>query len=170
MQNHHSVEEIYGYCADNWPETHTPEHLSVLCQQRLAQLDAQAIEQIAAQHQLTASEFDVLATLRRAPAPHVLNPTELQRSTLLSSGGQTKLLHHLQAKGMVKRSVAVTDKRSKLVHLTAKGKRHIEPAMAEVLQQHAANLTGAGLSDKEFKLWLKVLQKLLRARETDADR
>ena len=33
MQNHHSVEEIYGYCADNWPETHTPEHLSVLCHQ-----------------------------------------------------------------------------------------------------------------------------------------
>jgi hypothetical protein len=39
--------------------------------------------------------FDLLAALRRAGAPYELNPTQLMKATLLSSGGMTKRLDRL---------------------------------------------------------------------------
>jgi DNA-binding transcriptional ArsR family regulator len=47
--------------------------------------------------------FDVLAALRRSGTPYELNPTELSRAMLLSSGGMTKRLDRLEAAGLVER-------------------------------------------------------------------
>src|SRR3954464_3652322 len=48
---------------------------------------------------LQAGWSDILAALRRAGPPYELNPTQLMRATLLTSGGTTKRLDRLAAGG-----------------------------------------------------------------------
>jgi DNA-binding MarR family transcriptional regulator len=79
--------------------------------------------------------FDLLAALRRAGRPHELNPTELMRATLLSSGGTTKRLDRLAEAGLVERRSHPADRRGTLVRLTRRGKAVIDRA----LEAHVAN-------------------------------
>ena len=96
--------------------------------------------------------------------PYVLTPTELQRSVLITSGGLTKLLYQLEARGLVSRSVQAQDKRSKLVHLTSKGKKLVERAVAEVMQVESQWIEQA-LSEKELEQLKKLLGKTAKAVE-----
>jgi len=74
--------------------------------------------------------FDVLAALRRSGAPYELNPTELSRAMLLSSGGTTKRLDRLESAGLVERRPDPGDRRGTLVRLTRSGKALIDRAVA----------------------------------------
>jgi DNA-binding MarR family transcriptional regulator len=78
---------------------------------------------------------DLLAALRRAGRPYELNPTDLMRATMLSSGGTTKRLDRLAEAGLVERRPDPSDRRGTLVRLTRKGKALIDRAMPE----HLAN-------------------------------
>ncbi len=73
--------------------------------------------------------LDLLAALRRAGAPYQLNPTELMRATMLSSGGMTKRLDRLADAGLVERRPDPADRRGTLVRLTARGKAAIDRAI-----------------------------------------
>ena len=48
---------------------------------------------------LQPGEFVVLATLRRAGAPHMLSPTRLYEAMMISSGGMTARLDRLERAG-----------------------------------------------------------------------
>lgn len=63
---------------------------------RLARAMGDRIEKIYQQWGIGRGEFDVLATLRRAPAPHVLSPRELTATLLLTTGGMTGRLDKLE--------------------------------------------------------------------------
>ncbi len=87
-------------------------------------------------------EFDVLATLRRAGAPHQLTPTELCESMMLTSGGMTGRIDRLEGRGLVRRSQHPTDRRALVITLTAAGKAVVDEAVGvglavqrEVLEQ-----------------------------------
>lgn len=82
---------------------------------------------------LSAAEFDVLATLRNAPAAHDMTPSEIQREVVITSGGLTKVMLQLEARGLVKRLQLQNDLRVKPVQLTDEGKQKIEAAMTELL-------------------------------------
>lgn len=86
------------------------------------------------QHGLTPAEFDVLATLRNAEAPHELTPGQIQDRVLLTSGGLTKVIHLLEEKRFVERSVARDDNRVKPVRLTSDGNRCIARAMQDLVE------------------------------------
>ena len=86
-------------------------------------------------HNLQPGWFDLLAALRRAGDPYELNPTELMRATMLSSGGMTKRLDRLTEAGLVERRPDHGDRRGTLVRLTRRGKRVIDNA----LETHLAN-------------------------------
>lgn len=88
-----------------------------------------------AEHELQPGWFDLLAALRRAGAPYELNPTELMRSTMLSSGGMTKRLDRLAEAGLVERRPDPRDRRGTLVRLTASGKAVVDDAV----ETHLAN-------------------------------
>ena len=165
MDNHHQISDIVGFCRENWQESDTDVHRYILHLHRLSNVETQRGEPLMAQFGLSMTEFDLLATLRRAPAPYVLSPTQLQRSTLLSSGGLTKLLYQLEERQLVSRSVDREDKRSKLVHLTPGGKKLIEKAMTRVLAQLSAGVEQAGMSKQELKLLIVLMGKLLQALE-----
>jgi DNA-binding MarR family transcriptional regulator len=79
--------------------------------------------------------FDLLAALRRAGPPYELNPTELMRATLVSSGGMTKRLDRLEEAGLVERSPDPGDRRGTRVRLTRTG----QAAVDKMLDIHVAN-------------------------------
>lgn len=70
---------------------------------------------------LSYSDYDVIATLRRAGTPYELTPTELGRRVLLTSGGLTACLRRLENAGLVSRRGVPEDRRRLLAQLTPKG-------------------------------------------------
>ena len=70
---------------------------------------------------LSYSDYDVIATLRRAGSPYELSPTELGRRVLLTSGGLTACLRRLETAGLVSRRGVPEDRRRLLAQLTPKG-------------------------------------------------
>ncbi len=110
---------------------------------------------------LKTGEFDVLATLVRSGPPYKLSPTELYRSTMMSSGGMTARVDKLEKAGYVDRCPNPEDRRALSVCLTEKGLKLIKemiPAYVEV--QHTAI---DGLSGKEQAQLAELLEKLIRS-------
>ena len=86
-------------------------------------------------HGLQTGWFDLLAALRRAGSPYELNPTDLMRATMLSSGGMTKRLDRMADADLVERRADPSDRRGTLVTLTRRGKDVIDKAV----EDHVAN-------------------------------
>lgn len=102
---------------------------------RSAHLADTALAQMLAEFSLQPGWFDVLAALRRSGPPYELNPTQLTRATLLSSGGMTKRLDRLSEAGLVERRPDPDDRRGTLIRLTRRGKATIDKA----IEAHVAN-------------------------------
>lgn len=86
---------------------------------------------------LTRAEFDILATMRRADAPHRLTPSELSQGLLLSSGGTSNVLRRLTQAGLVERHGNAEDRRSSWVQLTDLGVEKAELAVRLVARATA---------------------------------
>ncbi len=110
---------------------------------------------------LKIGEFDVLATLVRSGPPYKLTPTELYRTTMMSSGGMTARLDKLEKAGYVERCPHPDDRRALTVCLTQKGLDLIKRKMPDYIDtQHRAV---EGLSEKEQETLSGLLEKLLRS-------
>jgi DNA-binding MarR family transcriptional regulator len=109
--------------------------------------------------------FDLLAALRRAGPPYELNPTELMRATMLSSGGMTKRLDRLADAGLVERTPDPGDRRGTLVRLTANGKATIDRAVGLHVRNEARLLDV--LTSAERRALDRSLRALLAALERD---
>ena len=118
-----------------------------------------------AQFDLTTIEFVTLRVLRREPPPHVMTPSALHETLVLSPGGMTKILKQLEAKGLVSRRADLVDKRSNLVELTARGQAAIEAAQSAVRELDVALLERT-LSDREQQRLAQLLRKLLMSLDT----
>lgn len=99
------------------------------------------------QHGLGEGDFDVLAALRRAGEPYERTPTELARTTMITSGAATKRIDRLEAAGLVVRRRRDDDGRGRVVALTAEGLDRIDAAFTD----HIANehRLVAGLTDAD---------------------
>lgn len=144
----------------NWPETYDSRLMYLL----LAMHQARAAQFVSTddsitRHGLSLAEFDVLATLRRCPPPRELTPTDLRGLMVITSGGLTKILQQLEARGLVVRSTAAIDRRIKPVRLTAKGAKIIEQAMIDMLSASDAWIKPA-LTDKEVDQLTALLMKI----------
>lgn len=113
-----------------------------------------------ARYGLTPAEFDVLATLRRSPPPRELTPSDIQSLLFITSGGLTKVMNKLEARGLVARSRQAADQRIRPVKLTAAGKRLVEKAMTETMAASTAQLRGA-LKKNEIAQLTALLGKLV---------
>jgi len=94
-------------------------------------------------------DFEVLVTLRIHGVPYELSPTAIYRARCLSSGGLTKILHRLKQAQLIARQPDPRDQRSRLVRLTAKGKRVVEAAMEEMGLIEKELLAEFGRSERE---------------------
>ena len=164
MYENYTAEQIVAFIRENWPEQDGPTSDFLIYLNRVRDVIHTRAKEIVSNFGLSTGEFDILATLRRAPSPYVLTPTELQRSVLITSGGLTKLLYQLEERDLVSRSIQAQDKRSKLVHLTSKGKKTVERAVATFMQAQQPWI-GNALTEKELAQLKKLLGKAARELE-----
>jgi DNA-binding MarR family transcriptional regulator len=108
---------------------------------------------------LSYSDYDVIATLRRAGAPYELTPTELSKRVLLTSGGLTACLRRLEAAGLVSRRGVPEDRRRLLAKLTPKGFDLIEAFIDQRFGQ--ADLALANLDPKQIATLEDLLRRLM---------
>ncbi len=108
--------------------------------------------------ELSYTELDLLATLRRSGAPCRLSPTELRRAVLLTSGAMTACLNRLQARGLIRREPDPRDGRALFAVLTAKGVKLAERAVALRFEQ--ARRAVAALDADEQAQLAGLLRKL----------
>jgi DNA-binding MarR family transcriptional regulator len=97
---------------------------------------------------ITITEFDVLITLDNAP-DRQLRMTDLARTTMLSSGGMTRLVGRLEDRGLVRRDPDPDDARALRATLTFNGGKKLAKARithdAVLTRMIAPHLTGADL-------------------------
>jgi MarR family 2-MHQ and catechol resistance regulon transcriptional repressor len=121
------------------------------CHRALSQIAEHSIEETG----LSLTDFAVLeALLHKGP----LTITEIQGKVLLASGSMTAAVDRLEKKGLLIRSPAPSDRRAKVLELTAEGRRVVETAF----RHHAAELESAMavLSRSERRRLYALLKKL----------
>ncbi len=115
--------------------------------------------------ELTASQFRVLAALRRRD-PLPMNATELAEAAMLTSGAMTPVLDKLEAQGLVIRQLNEADRRARRITITAKGTSLISRAIDRQVARHRA--INAVLTMAEREALSALLRKLLVAMEGEA--
>ncbi|WP_289033351.1 MarR family transcriptional regulator [uncultured Roseibium sp.] len=108
---------------------------------------------------LKQGEFDVLATLVRSGPPYKLMPTELYRSTMMSSGGMTARLDRLEKSGHITRCPHPEDRRALMVCLTDQGLKLIKGMMPDYIA--CQQKTVSGLTDAEVEQLSALLEKFI---------
>jgi len=132
---------------------------------RIAALVEQSMDQVFEPHGLTVADFVVLAALRRSSRPYQLTPTALSRAMMVSSGGTTKRLDRLEARGLIRRDPDPDDRRGTLVTLTDTGLATIDTLESENVQNEERLL--APLPQNERAALTQLLRELLLALEHD---
>jgi len=112
-------------------------------------------------HGLTAGEFGALEALYHK-GPLLLG--ELQKKTLVSSGGMTYLVDRLVERDLAERRPCPRDRRASYVALTPEG----EALMRRIFPEHAERMEWAvsGLSDQEKRRAIELLKKVGKRAES----
>lgn len=118
-----------------------------------------AIDQTFADAGLQRGEYDVLAALRRAGAPHTLSPSALSDTLMLSRAGMTNRLDRLETAGLIERRNNRDDRRGMHIDLTPAGLELVD----DVTTKHVANETDllSVLSAAERRSLNAIARKLL---------
>lgn len=126
-----------------------------------------AMRPILSNHNLSSAEFDVLACLRNAIPTLELTPSQIQVEMVITSGGLTKILLQLEARGLVVRSQQQDDLRIKPARLSEQGKQAIEVAMKEMMAATGGWMRNA-LSPEDIAQLTGLLQRLVDAPDANA--
>src|SRR6478672_1365549 len=132
---------------------------------RIAALVDQSMDRVFQPHGLTGGDFVVLAALRRSGKPYQLTPTALTRSMMVTSGGTTKRLDRLEARGLIRRDPDPADRRGTLVTLTEAGLTTIDTVAPEHVENEQRLV--ATLSRDQRETLTRLLRELLLALEQD---
>jgi DNA-binding MarR family transcriptional regulator len=114
-----------------------------------------------AEFELSEAEFDLLATLRRAPG-YAHPAGELAENTMVTTGGLTKRVDRLEQRGLVRRRGDASDARRRTVELTDAGRTLIDAAFTAHMRNErdlVDELSPADAADLERILttWLGIL-------------
>ena len=112
-------------------------------------------EQSIANTGLCLTDFAALeALLHKGP----LTISQIQEKVRLASGSMTAAVDRLEKLGLIVRKASPTDRRARVVELTAKGKR----LAASCFEQHAKDLEAliSGLSENEMEQLYRSLKRL----------
>lgn len=126
---------------------------------RLTRLVEAQQQQTFARHELDASSFDVLATLRRSEPPHELTAGQLAAASMVTSGAVSQRLDRLETKGLVLRRRGDVDTRTVLVTLTTTGMAAVDAALPAHLDTGRGLL--APLADHQTEALAEALRTLL---------
>jgi DNA-binding MarR family transcriptional regulator len=98
---------------------------------------------------LSMADFDVLNTLRRLGDQHDSKPTDLARSSLITTGAMTSRLDRLERSGLICRTPDPTDRRGVLVRLTSRGNKVATQVLQEVIATQEAFLEPLSGQERE---------------------
>jgi DNA-binding MarR family transcriptional regulator len=160
MPTRRTSEELLHLFKENWPEGYSYAEEVMLRLYHAALRHTEELQRFLAPFELTMAEFVTLRVLRREPEPHLMTPSALHETLVLSPGGMTKILKQLETKGLVSRRADAADKRRNLVALTQRGSVAIEAAQGAVRELDCALLERT-LSDREQQRLAQLLRKLL---------
>lgn len=104
---------------------------------RVCKILGDRLDATCARHDLTRSQFEAMAVLRRRH-PEPLSAGDLMKAAFLTSGSVTAMLNQLLDKNLVQRQPHKEDRRRIEVQLTPEGIRKIEAAIAERIQDNVA--------------------------------
>jgi len=130
---------------------------------RASRLADSRLQRSFSQHDLDAASFDVLATLRRSGPPYRLTPTQLQRSSMVTSSAIAQRLNRLESRGLVIREPNAEDGRVIDVGLTDEGLQLIEEALPDHLENERQLL--ARLTTSQRKQLASLLSQLFDSME-----
>jgi len=164
MPPRRTSEELLHLFKENWPEGYSSAEEVMLRLYHAALRHTEEMQRFLTRFELSTPEFVTLRVLRREPAPHVMTPTSLHETLVLSPGGMTKILKQLATKGLVSRSADHTDRRHNLVQLTQKGMAKIAGVQAAVRKFDVALLERT-LREREQQRLAQLLRKLLGSLE-----
>jgi DNA-binding MarR family transcriptional regulator len=117
---------------------------------------------------LTPADYGVLALLRRAGPPYELTPSRLTSNLRRSSGGITKMVSRLEARGLVRRTPDPDDGRGCRVRLTRTGIALQERVFASFLGASGELLAPLGAladTDRELDRLLDAFELRFAAQE-----
>ena len=123
-----------------------------------AAVTRQLSAQLAEQHGLTMSEYEVLLLLSREP-DHAMRRIDLSREVRLSPSGITRMLDRLEATGLVEKGSCANDARVTYAVLTDDGMNKLRQCAPD----HFAaieRLIGERLSDEEVESLGRLLARL----------
>ena len=104
---------------------------------------------------LSLTDFAILeALLHKGP----LAVNDIGKKVSLTSGSMTAAIDRLTKRGLVERRDDDTDRRARIVHLTASGRKVIAAAFAK--HTNTMNALGEDLTDDERREAIRLLKKL----------
>jgi DNA-binding MarR family transcriptional regulator len=111
---------------------------------------------------LNEGDFDVLATLRRSGAPYARPAGDLADHTMITSGGLTKRVDRLVARGLVERRPGSADARQRIIALTPAGLETIDAAFTAHMENEHRLIDQIGREDAArleavLERWLRAL-------------
>ena len=129
---------------------------------RVAALLTEELVAVYERYGLNEGDFDVLATLRRSGAPYARAAGELADHTMITTGGLTKRVDRLVAKGLVERRPGSADARQRIVGLTPMGLETIDAAFTAHMENEHRLIDEIGRADAArlellLERWLRVL-------------
>lgn len=89
---------------------------------------------------LSVADFDVLNTLRRVSDQRGCRPSDMARSSLITTGAMTSRLDRLERTGLIRRTPDPTDRRGLVVRLTPQGSKLARQALDELITTNHAFL------------------------------
>jgi DNA-binding MarR family transcriptional regulator len=114
--------------------------------------------------ELSFGDFDVINTLRRRADADGANPSDLARSSLITTGAMTARLDRLSRAGLIRRAPDPADGRAVRVHLTERGHDLAVSALEAVLAADETFLQP--LNGKQRDEVAALLRVLLAAHES----
>ena len=114
-----STPDLESLCA---PEDHDTLRLWLRMQTCFNLSESEIRSHLRADCSTTPPRFDLMAQLLRAPGG--MKMSDLSRHMMVTNGNITGITDQLEKEGLVERVKVATDRRSSLIRLTAKGRRH----------------------------------------------
>ena len=137
---------------------------------RIDRLFEQSMAEFLRPHGLTLGLFDVLAALRRNGEPFQAKPSDLAAMTMLTSGGMTGRLDHLENLNLVLRVPDPDDRRVMMAQLSPQGRNLIDRLMGEHLERERDRLEWLQTGEpEEFAGYLRKLEASLRSLDGRGD-
>jgi DNA-binding MarR family transcriptional regulator len=108
---------------------------------------------------LSIADFDVLNTLLRISDHHGSKPSDMARSSLITTGAMTSRLDRLERAGLIRRTPDPADRRGVLVRLTPRGSKVARQALHELIATNQAFLEP--LNDQQRDWMTSALKQLI---------